>query len=157
MSISMLEYSIPPPFLSNCEIKYRLSEITVTFHFWGLIFLMKGNGFKSQQGDMFALMPQLLTNKNTRLNLLTHHLVLSVLHVPTEWKTNSQLCPACVCRNTQPPTPLPKEPDNSCTSKRFLLISQNCYTTPHDQAVFKRKWAALICLQSFSSRFLSMD
>lgn len=57
---------------------------------------------------------------------------------------------------TPPPTLLSKELDNSCISKWLLLTSQNYYTIHHNLAVFKRKFADLMCLQSFSFPYVSL-
>lgn len=55
-----------------------------------------------------------------------------------------------------PPTPLPDELYNSCSSKRLLLTSENCCAPILcNQAAFKRKQAALVYLQSFYFCFLS--
>lgn len=55
---------------------------------------------------------------------------------------------------TLTPTPLPRELGNSCTSRRFFLASQSYHTTHPNQAVFKRKWAALKWWQSCSFLWL---
>lgn len=79
-------------------------------------------------------------------------MVLSVL--PRTGRMKNKLAIVSWNTGTLIPTPLPREPANSCTSKRFFLASQNCHKTHPNQAVFKRKRAALKWWQSCSFPWL---